>query len=336
MITLDPRQLDVQRLALDKERKGITFSLLIPARGRAAAESLGDIIESIRKMWMETNPVIDEIGVLIDPDGDGRTYGLQQIAMSSGATWAVLGRDVPLQFGDPAQEGKGGAMRRLALLAMGSRLIFHDADLRNYDPMTVGILAAAAVSDTTPLFVNGSSPRLTGNGTPGGRTTEMVRSIFSKQLRRHVPAITDMVQPLIGEFVVDASLFASLSFSSGYGVETSLKILAMDAIAEDQFVQVALPTKHQSGQDYLDLVKQFHEISVVVDILEQYFLARWSTPDITPQRVASEYELFFPDRTLEPLQEEPLFQSLHNEIASRRWNALQQTRARIDQLRIHA
>lgn len=353
MKTINPNELQslgLERIAVEKVAKGLTFSVLIPARGHEAAETLPDIISSIRSMWMDQYPVVDEIGVVIDPDSNGQTYGMRKTALRAGATWAVYGKDVPLSGGGATAEGKGGAMRRLATLALGSRLIFHDADLKQYDPMTIGVLTAASVFANAPKFVNGSSPRLTGNGSPGGRTTEMVRSLFSKQLHTHVPGITQLVQPLIGEFVVDAEVFAQLPFSSGYGIETSLKVLAMDMLKGDDFVQVELPAKFQSGQHYLDLVKQFHEISFIVDVLERYFLTRWDSNHASPADIANNYSLYFPDRTLEllrpegydnepftprrtffePLVNEPLYQEHLTELEGLRWKALQATAAQLE------
>jgi glucosyl-3-phosphoglycerate synthase len=187
-------------------------------------------------------------------------------------------------------------MRSLAFLAFGSRLIFHDSDLENYDTATVGRLAAALTADEGLMFVNGASPRLTGTGQPGGRTTEMLRSLYAKQLAGYVPAITTTVQPLIGEFALDADVFGALAFSRGYGVETSLKVLALDLLAPAEYAQVELPIKYQVGQHYHDLVKQFHEISFTVDVLEAFFQRRQTDPLVTVGELADDYGLLFPGR----------------------------------------
>ena len=192
--------------------------------------------------------------------------------------------------------GKAGAMRSLAYLAFGSRLIFHDSDLENYDPLTVGRLVGAMTADEGLMFVNGASPRLTGSGQPGGRTTEMLRSLYAKQLAGYVPAITSTVQPLIGEFALDADVFTALAFSRGYGVETSVKVLAMDLLAPQEYAQVELPIKYQVGQHYHDLVKQFHEISFTVDVLEAFFQRRRADPRVTVCEIADGYSVLFPGR----------------------------------------
>ena len=300
MRTLEPASLDLDAVEVDKLTKGITLSLLIPARGAEAAQTLGRIVSANRQRWMQERNVLDEIGVVVDPSSDGDEHDLVRIASDAGASWVVRGQSVierhagreSTSFG-----GKAGAMRSLAYLAFGSRLIFHDADLESYDPDTVGILAAAATADNAPLFVNGSSRRVTGDGQPGGRTTEMLRSLLSKQLARHVPAVTRTFQPLIGEFVVDADVFAALAFSRGYGVETSLKVLALDILAADDCLQVELPIKYQVGQHYHNLVKQFHEISFTIDVLEAYFQQRRIDPHITVAEIADNYGLLFPGRT---------------------------------------
>lgn len=357
MTTLHPRDLDVDRIEHERSSRGMTVSLLIPARGAAAAAALGDIVAANRDRWMRDAAVIDEIGVLVDPDSSGDTHGLRRIAHEAGASWVVDGRDVLAQHAphdDPGAGGKAGAMRSLAFVAMGSHLLFHDADLLDYDPMTVGLLVSGATSWRSPRFINGGSPRQTGAGadptasSPGGRTTEMLRSLLSKQLARHVPGLTDVQQLLIGEFLVDAQLFATLPFSRGYGVETSLKVLALDALGTHGFVEVPLPTKRQTGQEYRDLVKQFHEISFTVDVLERFFLLRGTDDAATVLDIAEHYHDHFPSRTLPLLRPEGVdasafiprtsfyapLQSCFNyrlrreEVEVRRWYALEGLRRR--------
>lgn len=299
MQTLDPTTLDLDAIEEDRLAKGITLSLLIPARGPESANTLGNMIAGIRDRWMRDRHVLDEIGVVVDPTSDGDEHGLVEIAEEAGADWAVRGEAVLPQHAGPestAFGGKAGAMRSLAYLAYGSRLIFHDSDLENYDPVTVGRLAAAMTSDEGLMFVNGASPRLTGSGQPGGRTTEMLRSLYSKQLSGYVPAVTTTVQPLIGEFALDTDVFAALAFSRGYGVETSVKVLAMDLLAPEEYAQVELPIKYQVGQHYHDLVKQFHEISFTVDVLEAFFQRRRADPLTTVCEIADDYGLLFPGR----------------------------------------
>jgi hypothetical protein len=305
--TLDPTTLDLDAIEVDRLAKGITLSLLIPARGPEAARTLGNIVALNRDRWMRDRHALDEIGVIVDPTSDGDEHDLARIAVEAGASWVVRGQSVLARHAGgetPSAGGKAGAMRSLAFLSFGSRLIFHDADLENYDAATVGRLAAATVADGAPPFVNGSSPRLTGTGQPGGRTTEMLRSLYAKQLARHVPAITETIQPLIGEFVLDAEVFAALSFSRGYGVDTSVKVLAMASLAAEQCAQVELPIKYQVGQLYLDLVKQFHEISFTVDVLEAYFQRRAIDPEVKVWDLADDYDLLFPGRSY-PLHRPP-------------------------------
>jgi len=297
--TLEATTLDLDNIEAAKLSKGITLSLLIPARGPEAARTLGNIIAANRQRWMRERAVLDEIGIVVDPSSDGDEHDLVAIANEAGASWVVRGRSVISRHasGESALNGgKAGAMRSLAYLAFGNRLIFHDADLEGYDPHTVGVLAAAATSDGAPLFVNGSSRRVTGDGQPGGRTTEMLRSLLSKQLAQYVPAVTQTIQPLIGEFVIDADVFASLAFSRGYGVETSLKVLALDLLDGSDCAQVDLPVKYQVGQHYHDLVKQFHEISFTVDVLEAYFARRRINPSVAIWDIAQNYDLLFPGR----------------------------------------
>ncbi len=300
MRTIDPLTLDLDAVESARTAAQATFSLLIPARGAAAADTLGTIVAANRDRWMTHQHLLDEIGVVVDPDSEGDEHDLVAIATEAGASWVVrgcevIGRHAGVEL--PSSGGKAGAMRSLAYLAFGSRLIFHDADLSSYDPRTVGLLAAASLAGGSPRFVNGSSVRVTGDGQPGGRTTEMLRSLFAKQLWRYVPAITETVQPLIGEFLVDSPVFASLPFSRGYGVETSLKVLALDRLGVTGCAQVELPVKYQVGQSYKDLVKQFHEIGFTVDVLEAYFHQRLADPRVAVWEIADHYELLFPGRT---------------------------------------
>lgn len=299
---LSQADINLANLGERRQQKGISFSLLIPARGRDALESLPAIVAANRKAWMDDQDVLCEIGVSIDPDPEGLETEIAHAASEAGASWVVFNRDVinrhsPME--KPGAAGKAGNIRSLALLARGDRLIFHDSDLTEYDPATVGNLVFAMLGDNEALFANGASARRSGNGTPGGRTTEMLRAVFSKQLYRHVPGFVNLVQPLLGEFAIDAQLFAVLPFSRGYGIETSLKALAIDAVGADRACEVELPTKSQNGQDYLNLVKQFHEISFTVDVLETYFERRAMGDLKTPAHLASEYYDRHPGRTIE-------------------------------------
>ncbi|WP_322749972.1 MULTISPECIES: hypothetical protein [unclassified Frankia] len=300
MRTLEPETLDLGAIEVDKLANGITLSLLIPARGPEAARTLGGIIALNRRRWMLESKILDEIGVVVDPSSNGDDHELIRIAKEAGASWVVRGSSVIERHAaceSSERGGKAGAMRSLAFLAFGNRLIFHDADLECYDPHTIGVLAAAATAGRAPLFVNGSAERVTGDGQAGGRTTEMLRSLLSKQLSRYVPAVTDIQQPLIGEFVIDADVFASLAFSRGYGVETSLKVLALDLLGTTDCAQVPIPAKYQVGQHYHDLVKQFHEIGFTVDVLEAYFVRRRLNPGVAIWEIADNYDLLYPGRT---------------------------------------
>lgn len=232
-----------------KSTRGLTASLVVPARNEAA--TVGDVVTRVREALVETTDLLDEI-VVIDSDSTDDTYA---VATDAGA---VVHRSAEIRPDLGSMPGKGEAMWKSLFVTSGDVLVFMDADLLDWDTHFVPGLLGPLLTRPEIGLVKGFYERpLLGRDDSaddaaayeGGRVTELVARPLLNLL---FPELVGLVQPLAGEWAVRRDLFASLHVPTGYAVETTalidtLRLRGLDAIAQVDLGRRA--HRHQALRD---------------------------------------------------------------------------------------
>ncbi|MFD8690407.1 glucosyl-3-phosphoglycerate synthase [Streptomyces sp. NPDC059651] len=219
---------------------GPSVSVVLPALNEA--ETVGDIVATIRRELMEKVRLVDEL-VVID---SGSTDATTEVARRAGAR--VVHRDAILPR-IPAVPGKGEVLWRSLLVTGGDIVCFIDADLKDFSADFVSGIVGPLLTDPDVQFVKAMYDRPLGKSAgQGGRVTELVARPL---LNLHWPQLAGFVQPLGGEYAVRRSLLERLPFPVGYGVELGLLVDALHTVGLDALAQVDVGVRihrHQDGQ----------------------------------------------------------------------------------------
>lgn len=200
-----------EHLATAKD--GRLVSVCLPARNEA--ETVGPIVEVLRRELVERVPLVDEV-IVIDDHSTDRTADL---AAAAGAKVCQAESLLP-EYGDG--HGKGEAMWKSLFVADGDIVVWCDADVRNFGPQYVVGLLGPLLTTTDVGFVKGFYDRPLGpDGDGGGRVTELVARPVLAVL---FPELAPIVQPLAGEYAGRRDVLERLPFVQGYGVDIGLLI----------------------------------------------------------------------------------------------------------------
>ncbi len=209
--TFHHAQFDAAGLA---ERKGQQLvSVCLPARNEA--ETVGPIVDLLRRTLLDEIGLIDEI-VVVDDHSTDRTA---DIALAAGAK-VVDAESVLPEYGEG--HGKGEAMWKSVFVAQGDLIVWCDADVRGFTEAYVVGLLGPLLTYPDLLFVKGFYDRpLSAEGNGGGRVTElMARPVISLLF----PHLAPIVQPLAGEYAGRRTALEQVPFVQGYGVDLGLLI----------------------------------------------------------------------------------------------------------------
>jgi glucosyl-3-phosphoglycerate synthase len=218
-------EFDPARLVSDKA--GRLISVCLPARDEE--ETVGVIVDAIRRNLMERWPLVDELLVIDDHSSD-RTA---QVAADAGAT--ILRADEILT-GYGHGHGKGEALWKSLYASRGDLIVWCDADVRQFDPTFVVGLVGPLLTRSDVAFVKGFYDRPV-DGDQGGRVTELVaRPVVSLLF----PQLAPFVQPLAGEYAGRREILEQLPFIEGYGVDLGLLIDVEARFGLGAMVQVDL------------------------------------------------------------------------------------------------
>jgi glucosyl-3-phosphoglycerate synthase len=238
--TYDSAALDVDALcALKRER----VSLVLPARNVEA--TLGPILDALLPL---SGKLVDEIVVVDGASTDGT------VAVADGRGVPVYAEaELMPDFGPVL--GKGDALWRSLSVASGEIVVFLDADTENFGAHFLVGLVGPLLSESEVVLVKGAYRRpfrvgdeLVVDG--GGRVTELLARPW---LNLHVPELSGFVQPLAGEMAARRSLFESISFPVGYGVEIGVLLDALRLYGLDALAQVDLGSRQNQHQALRDL-----------------------------------------------------------------------------------
>jgi len=214
-------------------KAGQRVSVVIPARDEQ--DSVGDVVARVREEWVERHPLVDEV-IVIDSDSKDATA---ERARSAGAL-VFAAAEVRPDVG--AAQGKGEALWKALHVVTGDLLVFLDADLLDWGPHFVPGLLGPLLTDPQVRLVKAvyDRPMVDDGGRQaeaGGRVTELVARPL---IALHWPYLSDLVQPLSGEWAIRRSTFERLSVPMGYGVEIAAVVDVAERHGADAIAQVDL------------------------------------------------------------------------------------------------
>ncbi|MFC7613037.1 glucosyl-3-phosphoglycerate synthase [Actinokineospora soli] len=149
----------------------------------------------------------------------------------------------------PARPGKGEVLWRALAATTGDLLVYLDSDLVDPDPAFVPSLLGPLLTASGVHLVKGFYRRplrveTEEHGTGGGRVTELLARPALSALR---PELSEVIQPLGGEYAGTRAFLESVPFAAGYGVEIGLLLDAHSRYGLDGIAQVNLGVrKHRN------------------------------------------------------------------------------------------
>jgi len=149
-------------------------------------------------------------------------------------------------------KGKGENLWKALYITKGDIIVYIDADIKNiHHRFAYGLIGPLLLDDQIkytkafydrPISIGKNKFRPTG----GGRVTELViRPLFSL----FFPELTQIIQPLSGEYAGYREIFEKIPFPIGYGVETSMILDIYDKWGLDVIAQVDLDRRIHRNQD---------------------------------------------------------------------------------------
>jgi glucosyl-3-phosphoglycerate synthase len=232
---------DILDLVKEKEKKNLTISLCIPTLNEE--KTIGKEVLILRSELMERYPLIDEFAV-IDSGSKDKTL---EVAQSYGADTYLASNILP-EVGD--KRGKGENLWKAIHQLKGDIICYVDADISNIHPRFVYGLVAPLIKQAEVQYVKAFYDRplnyssgLRSSG--GGRVTEiLIRPLFSL----FYPELTNIVQPLSGEYAARREVLEIIPFPIGYGVETSHLLDLYEKFGLDAFAQTDLDRRVHRNQ----------------------------------------------------------------------------------------
>ncbi|GAA5125544.1 glucosyl-3-phosphoglycerate synthase [Luteolibacter yonseiensis] len=203
---------DFPQLAGIKHSSGQRISVCIPTLDEA--DTIGEIVSTVRKVLQEQHPLVDEILVI---DSGSRDV-TREIAAAAGAT-VHLAADILPEL--ECHTGKGENLWKALHVSTGDIICYVDGDISNFHPGFVTGLVGPLLTHPEIEYVKAYYERPLAYGdeshsTGGGRVSEiLIRPLISL----FFPELGGILQPLSGEYAARRATLESLAFPVGYGVE---------------------------------------------------------------------------------------------------------------------
>jgi glucosyl-3-phosphoglycerate synthase len=219
------------RLAAER-RESVT--VCVPARDEA--ETIAAIVRDL--VDLRRAGVVDQV-LIADHDS---TDGTGEIAADLGAEVIRTSAVFP-ELGPP--RGKGDNLWRALTAVRGDLVCFVDADSSDFGPHFACGLLGPLVCERDVRYVKGfyRRPWRDSEGvkaTGGGRVTHLTARPL---LGRFYPDLLAFEQPLAGEMAAPRSLFESIPFAIGYGLETGFLIDIYRRVGLEAMAQVDLDSR---------------------------------------------------------------------------------------------
>ena len=232
---------DLIKLVEEKEKKGLKISLCIPTLNEE--KTIGKEVLILRSELMERYPLVDEFAV-IDSGSEDKTL---EVASNYGAD-VYLASDILPEVGN--KRGKGENLWKAIHQLKGDIICYVDADISNIHPRFVYGLVAPLIQRDEITYVKAFYDRplnyssgLRPSG--GGRVTEILtRPLFSL----FYPELSQIIQPLSGEYAARREVLEKIPFPIGYGVETSHLLDLYELYGLETFAQTDLDRRVHRNQ----------------------------------------------------------------------------------------
>lgn len=234
---------DLSRLVKEKQKKNLKISLCLPTLNEE--KTIAKEIIIMKSELMTRYPLLDEL-IVIDSGSSDKTV---EIADAFGADVHIADEILPdLEH----YRGKGENLWKALYIARGDIIVYIDADIKNiHHRFAYGLIGPLLLDDRIkyakafydrPIAIGKNKIRPTG----GGRVTELViRPLFSL----FFPELTQIIQPLSGEYAGFREILESIPFPIGYGVETSMILDIYERWGLDVIAQVDLDRRIHRNQD---------------------------------------------------------------------------------------
>jgi glucosyl-3-phosphoglycerate synthase len=220
-------------------------SVCLPARDEE--ETISAIVREVREQLCGEDGLVAEV-VVVD---DGSTDRTAEVARSVGAR-VVAEADILPDAGPGS--GKGNALWKSLYECRGDIVCWLDADLRNFSADYVVRLVEPLLRQPDIVFVKAYYHRsYEGAPTGGGRVTELVARPLLSLL---FPKLTDIVQPLGGEYAGRRDALELLPFVEGWGVELGLLIDVVERFGRSAVAQIDLGVREHRNWPLAELAPQ--------------------------------------------------------------------------------
>lgn len=234
---------DLKQLVDIKQQKQIKISLCLPTLNEE--KTIAKEIVIFKSELMIRYPLLDEI-IVID---SGSTDQTRAIARDFGADVYKASDILPHL---EQYKGKGENLWKALYITHGDIIVYLDADIKNiHHRFAYGLIGPLLLNEQIkftkafydrPIATSDNKVRPTG----GGRVTELViRPLFSL----FFPELTQILQPLSGEYAGYREIFEQIPFPIGYGVETSMILDIYHRWGLDVMAQVDLEKRIHHNQD---------------------------------------------------------------------------------------
>ncbi len=241
---------DDYSLAELSAKKGTsTISVCLPARNESA--TVGGIVDSIVTHFVDpSHSLVDEVIVMDDRSSDNTA----NVAASAGARVISVNAVLPATG---VGSGKGNVLWKSVAASSGDIIVWIDADLRSFTPSYILGLLGPLLTAPEIVMVKGFYERPEHSAAGGGRTTElMARPLIST----FFPHLTDIRQPLGGEYAARRFVLEQVPFCQGYGVETGLLIDISNLVGIERIAQVDLGIRAHRNRPLDALSSQAMEV----------------------------------------------------------------------------
>jgi len=228
-----------------KAATGLRISVCIPARNEAA--TVGGVVSPIVAALAGPEQLVDEVIVVDDGSSDG-----------TGAIAEAFGAQVVRRHGRP---GKGAAMAEALRVATGDIVVFLDADVANFRLDFLTGLVEPLLVDPRLVLVKGTYRRPENDGAGGGRVTELLARPL---IRRLVPDLAFIRQPLAGEVAVRRSALDGIVLEPGYGVEVGMLIDVARRFGAGALAQADLGVRVHRNRPLDELTGQADQVLAAV------------------------------------------------------------------------